>query len=85
MMKGGTAGKAPDFVRRALSGPARRRIMFGSDYPVFANLYTERDWIELVLQEAQNEGQPFPEEDLLLFFSENALRFLGLEPVIKGG
>ena len=67
-----------DFVRRALSGPARRRIMFGSDYPVFANLYTERDWIETVLQEAQNEGPPFSEQDLTLFFSENALRLLGL-------
>lgn len=79
MMKGGTAGKAPDFVRRALDGPARQRIMFGSDYPVFAYLYTRRDWIEAVLKQAQNEAQPFSEEDLALFLSENALRFLGLE------
>jgi predicted TIM-barrel fold metal-dependent hydrolase len=65
-----------DYLRRALNGPARNKIMFGSDYPVFAWMYTEKEWIEIVLDDADRGEFHFTEEELAWFFSKNALRFI---------
>lgn len=64
-----------DFLRRALDGPARNRVMFGSDYPVFNFMYTEEDWVTHVLHRLVGVLDP---EELDLFFSANPLRFCGL-------
>jgi predicted TIM-barrel fold metal-dependent hydrolase len=64
-----------DFLQRALAGPARERIMFGSDYPVFNFMYTEEDWVSQVLDRLV---EVLSTEDLELFFSTNAMRFCGL-------
>jgi predicted TIM-barrel fold metal-dependent hydrolase len=66
-------------LRRALDGPARERIMFGSDYPVFAWMYTEAGWIRFVLDHMASSDISFTDEDLELFFSRNALGYLGLK------
>jgi predicted TIM-barrel fold metal-dependent hydrolase len=66
------------FLRRALDGPARERVMYGSDYPVYIDLYTEKDWIEHFTTVAEADGMAFTPEDWELFFSRNAQRFLGL-------
>jgi predicted TIM-barrel fold metal-dependent hydrolase len=66
------------YLRRALDGPARERIMFGSDYPVFAWMYTEAGWIEFILDHMGKSDVKFSEEELELFFSGNALSYLGL-------
>ncbi len=67
------------YLRRALDGPARRRIMFGSDYPVFAWMYTQKGWIEFLLDHMAKKAVSFTDEELGLFFSRNALDYLRLE------
>jgi hypothetical protein len=64
------------FVRRALDTDARHRIMFGSDFPVYARQYSERRWVEVFTVEAARHGVAFSDEDLDLFFSDNAQEFL---------
>jgi predicted TIM-barrel fold metal-dependent hydrolase len=66
-------------LRNALDGPARERIMFGSDFPVFAWMYTEAGWIRFILDHMASSDVRFSEEELELFFSRNALGYLGLE------
>jgi predicted TIM-barrel fold metal-dependent hydrolase len=67
-----------DYLRRALDGQARERIMFGSDYPVFAWMYTEAEWIRFILDHMAKSDIRFTDEELELFFSKNALGYLGL-------
>jgi predicted TIM-barrel fold metal-dependent hydrolase len=65
-------------LRRALDGPARERIMFASDYPVFAWMYSEAEWIRFILDGMAASEIDFTDDELELFFSENALGYLGL-------
>lgn len=53
-----------DFLRRALNGPARNRIMFGSDFPVFEWMYTEKEWIEFILKHVDKREIKFSEQEL---------------------
>jgi predicted TIM-barrel fold metal-dependent hydrolase len=66
-------------LRHALDGPARERIMFGSDFPIFSWLYTEAGWIEFIFDHMASGDVKFTDEELELFFSRNALGYLGLE------
>ena len=68
-----------DYLRRALNGPAKNRIMFGSDFPVFEWMYTEKEWVEFILKQADKKEIKFSEKELALFFSLNALNYLGLK------
>jgi predicted TIM-barrel fold metal-dependent hydrolase len=63
-------------LRRALTSDARRRVMFGSDHPVLFIVYSEREWIDVVLG-SEDYGVGFSDEEMELFFSANALDFLG--------
>lgn len=65
-----------DFLRRALNGPARGRVMFGSDYPIFAWMYREREWIDTIIENADTGDTRFTAEELDLFFAGNAARYL---------
>jgi predicted TIM-barrel fold metal-dependent hydrolase len=65
------------YLRRALSSDARRRVMFGSDHPVTYLMYSERGWIDITVERAAEYGVLFDDEDLELYFSANALEFLG--------
>jgi len=65
-------------VRRALDCDARTRVMFGSDYPVFVMLYSEKEWIEVTVERAEQYGVTFSDEELELYFSKNATDYLGL-------
>jgi len=66
-------------LRRVLDGPARERIMFGSDYPIFAWMHSEKGWIEFILDSMASGDVKFTDEELELFFSTNALGYLGLD------
>lgn len=66
------------YLRRALDGPARNKIMFGSDYPVFTWMYTEKEWIDTILKNADRGKYKFTPQEMDLFFSRNAERYLGL-------
>lgn len=66
------------YLRRALDGDARRKVMFGSDYPVFAWMFTEGEWVDRVLSNMDGGGVRFSDEELELFFSANASDFLRL-------
>ncbi len=68
-----------DYLRRAFDGPARNRIMFGSDFPIFEWMYTEKEWIEFILKHVDKKEIRFTEEELTMFFSRNTLKFLGLK------
>jgi predicted TIM-barrel fold metal-dependent hydrolase len=68
-----------EFLRRALDGPAGDRIMYGSDYPVFIDLYTEKDWIEHLITVAEKGDVEFTPADWERFFSRNAMKYLKLE------
>lgn len=67
-----------DFLRRALDGDARHKIMFGSDFPIYAWMYTEREWIEHIFEKMPASGYSFTDEEMELFFSRNAARYLGI-------
>jgi len=64
------------YLKRTLSGPARHRVMFGSDHPVLAFMYTEKEWIEVHFSVAAKYGVEFSKEELELYFSKNALEYL---------
>jgi predicted TIM-barrel fold metal-dependent hydrolase len=68
-----------EYLRRALDGPAGDRIMYGSDYPIFVEMYTEKDWIEHLFSVADSCEIEFSAAEWERFFSTNAKRFLGLE------
>jgi predicted TIM-barrel fold metal-dependent hydrolase len=63
-------------LRRALTGDARHRVLFGSDHPVLYIMYSEREWIDVVLG-SEDYGVSFTDEEMGLFFSANALDYLG--------
>ncbi|XOV87939.1 MAG: amidohydrolase family protein [Pseudomonadota bacterium] len=68
-------------VRRMLDTPARHKIMFGSDFPVYASDWSERAWVEVFTTKGAEYGISFTEEELNLFFSDNAQEFLDMDIV----
>ena len=68
--------RALTFLRRALDGPARDRIMFGTDFPVFTQVMNARDWVGVFVDRAAGLGVRFRNSELEAFFSRNALRYL---------
>jgi uncharacterized protein len=58
---------------RALRGPARKKFMYGSDHPVYAVMYTEAEWIEVLID---GPGPEFSDDDLERLFSSNAASFV---------
>jgi hypothetical protein len=73
------------FVRQALDTDARRKILFGSDFPVYARSVSEKAWVEVFTTEARKRGVEFTEEELHLFFSDNAQEFLDLDLAMPAG
>jgi predicted TIM-barrel fold metal-dependent hydrolase len=69
-----------NFMKRALNGPAKHKVMFGSDYPIYTWMYSEKDWIETIFEWMDKDGIEFTDSQLEMFFSKNALSFLGIEP-----
>ncbi|MEQ7154556.1 amidohydrolase family protein [Brevundimonas aurifodinae] len=69
-------GNVLQFVRRALDTEARHKILFGSDYPVFARAVSEKSWVEVFTVQARQRGILFSDEDLHLLFSDNVQEFL---------
>jgi predicted TIM-barrel fold metal-dependent hydrolase len=65
------------YLRRALTSDARHRVMFGSDHPVTYLMYSERGWIDVTVERAAGYGVLIADEELGLFFSANAVDFLG--------
>jgi predicted TIM-barrel fold metal-dependent hydrolase len=65
-------------LRHALDGPARERIMYGSDFPIFSWLYTETGWIGFILDHMASGDVKFTDEEIEMFFSRNALQYLSL-------
>jgi predicted TIM-barrel fold metal-dependent hydrolase len=64
------------YLRRALDGPAGSRIMFGTDYPIFAGLYAESDWISTLFDAASELEIEFSDDDWGRFFADNAAEFI---------
>ncbi len=67
------------FVRRALDTDARHKILFGSDYPVYNRTVSEKTWVEVFTLEARRRGIAFSDEELFLFFSDNAQEYLNID------
>jgi uncharacterized protein len=72
------------FVRNGLQTDARHKILFGSDYPVYNATVSQLAWVEVFTREAQRRGLPLSDEDLHLFFSDNAQEFLDLDIPWRG-
>lgn len=64
------------FLRRAMDCAARHKIMFGSDNPVYARMYSQKQWIDIVAQDAPKYGFQFTDEELHLYFARNFNDFL---------
>jgi len=52
------------YLRRALDGPARGRVMYGSDYPIYTWMFSERDWIDTIFTQAALDGVAFTSKEL---------------------
>lgn len=59
------------YLRRAMDSAARFRIMYGSDNPVFRAMYTEREWIDVLMNDAPKYGFKFTDEEMDLYFRRN--------------
>jgi predicted TIM-barrel fold metal-dependent hydrolase len=70
------------YVRRCLDTDARHKIMFGSDHPVYNRTVSEKAWVEVFTVEAAKRGMAFTDEELHLFFSDNAQEFLDMDLVM---
>lgn len=64
------------FLQRAFAGPAAGRIMFGTDFPVFTRPVSAAYFVSSILNDGERLGIALRDEDLVGFFSTNALRFL---------
>ena len=64
------------FLRRAFNGPARTRVMFGTDFPVFARPFSAACFIGSLLNDGARLGATLTDAEWTMFFSTNALRFL---------
>lgn len=67
------------FLRRAMDSPARRKVIFASDWPVFRGAYSEREWVEFFRAGNRELGVEFAPAELELFFSQNAQDYLDLD------
>jgi len=65
-----------DFLRRALNGPARERVMYGTDWPTVREL--DARWIQALRGEGTAGEPPLAEADRRALLSANACRFLAL-------
>ncbi len=68
------------FLRRAMDSAARYKIMFGSDNPVYRAMYNEREWIEILLNDAPKYGFKFTSEEMDLYFRRNFEDYLNGVP-----
>jgi hypothetical protein len=50
--------------------------MFGTDYPIFAGLYAESDWISALFDAARALEIEFSDDDWGRFFADNAAEFI---------
>ncbi|MEW6185483.1 MAG: amidohydrolase family protein [Thermodesulfobacteriota bacterium] len=80
LAEGPGIGELVRFVKKAMAGPARTRIMFGSDFPVPSlqgdRNYREVDFLRNILSYNEKEGIGIMPEEWDLFFHLNAGRFL---------
>lgn len=67
------------YVRRALDTEARRKILFGSDFPVFNRRVSMKRWADMFTVDAKARGIRFTDEELHLFFSDNVQEFLDMD------
>lgn len=67
-----------DFLKRTLDGPAGGRIMFGTDYPIFVDLFSHKSWIARFIGQAESRDYGFTNAHWERFFSANAMAFLRL-------
>jgi len=66
-------------VRRAMNSPAKYKVIFASDWPVFRAIYDEKEWVELLTRDARQYGFEFTEEELDLIFYQNVQDYLDLD------
>lgn len=64
------------FLRRAFDGPAAGRIMFGTDFPVFARPVSAARFVGSLINDGPRLGITLTDGELTRLFSTNALRFL---------
>jgi predicted TIM-barrel fold metal-dependent hydrolase len=65
-------------VRRLMDSGARRKAIFGSDWPVYAQTWTEQRWVQVLTERPKEYNIHFTDEELNLIFSENVQDFLDL-------
>lgn len=63
-------------LRAAMDSEARTRVMFGSDSPVLADMYSEGDWIDVTLKGSDSPEIKFTREEINMIFSKNPANFL---------
>lgn len=66
------------FLRRAMDGPAKGRVMFGTDYPIPILMLklTELQWVEKIFESMDAAGETFTQDELDMFFGKSAYSFL---------
>lgn len=66
------------FLRRAMDGPAKGRVMFGTDYPIPSLMLkmTELEWVKKIFSAMEAAGEAFTQDELDMFFGKNAHGFL---------
>jgi uncharacterized protein len=67
-------------LRRAMDSACRYKIMYGSDNPVYRAMYNEKEWIDIVVNDAPKYGFKFTSEELDLYFRRNFEDFLNGVP-----
>jgi predicted TIM-barrel fold metal-dependent hydrolase len=63
------------FLRRCFDSDARGKVMYASDFPVLTAMYSAKDWIDVVINDAGDYGFTFTDEEITRFYSANALEF----------
>ncbi|XOV87950.1 MAG: amidohydrolase family protein [Pseudomonadota bacterium] len=65
------------FLRRCFDSNAGSKVMYASDFPVLTSMYSTRDWVDVLINQAGDYGYNFSDEEITRYFSSNALTFLG--------
>jgi predicted TIM-barrel fold metal-dependent hydrolase len=65
-----------EFMRRALSSDARRKIMYGGTSKTDKHGYGANDWMSFLVNRAPEFGVEFTEEELRLYFVENFINYI---------
>jgi predicted TIM-barrel fold metal-dependent hydrolase len=63
------------FLRRCFDSDARAKVMYASDFPVLTAMYSTKDWIDVVINQAADYGFSFTDEEITRFYSTNARDF----------